>query len=285
MNKQILKVVYYIETHLYEDLDLVKLAEVASYSPFHFCRVFKIHVGESVMSYVTRLKLQKAAIEVKVGKKSMINIALDADYETPTGFLKAFKKQFGVTPTDFRQNEQKEFNSYKDIDMNTPKIITRQEVSVVFVREMGDYGESGKIAWKKLGGKMNNLNTEFEKQPLSIEMNLGKGKGEALGLCHDDPKVTQEDNIRYDAALAWGKAEVAELSKYGFETKNVAGGRYVKLLSNGGDNVNDWYGLYAWIDKKGYTFRDVPPFEKYLNALEEVDREKILVEIYVPIEE
>jgi len=284
MNKQIQKVLYYIESNLNEELDLIKLAAVANYSTFHFCRVFKVHVGESVMSYVNRLKLQNAAIEMKLKNKSMIDIAMDAGYETPTGFLKAFKKRFGTTPTDFKLITQQNFNQYKEVDMNTPEIVIREEAYVVFTRELGDYETSSEVAWKKLSAAMEALDTAFQKRPPNAEMKLGKDNVEALGICHDDPEVTDAKYIRYDAALAWSKEDVAELTNYGFESKTVAGGKYVKVLVECGENLESWYGLYAWIEKKGYRFRDVPPFEKYLNAIENPVNTEQTVEIYVPIE-
>ena len=85
--------------HLDDELDIALLADVSSYSPFHFCRVFKAQMGESVMSYTTRLRLESASIEVGMGNKPLINVALKAGFQTPSGFLKAFKKRFGATPT------------------------------------------------------------------------------------------------------------------------------------------------------------------------------------------
>ena len=285
MNKQIKKVIYYIEQNIDEKLDLVKLAKIACYSDYHFCRIFKVNVGESVMSYATRLKLERAVIQMRVSDKNTLEVALDAGYETHTGFIKAFKKHFGTTPTKYTKIYQQFYNNYKDIKMNTPEIVTRNEVYVVFTRESGEYEKSSTIAWQRLTAEMNNLDEAFRKRPPTTATNLGKSKGEALGICHDDPTVTQEENIRYDAALAWDKADVAELTNYGFDTKTIAGGKYARVLYKGYDNADAWYGLYSWVEKKGYTFRDVPPFEKYLNVLEEgLEKKDNLVEIYVPIE-
>lgn len=285
MNPQIQKVIYYIETHLDDGLELDKLAKIAGYSPYHFCRIFKIHIGESVMSYTIRLKLERAVREMMLADKSMIEIALDAGYKTPTGFLKAFKLRFNTTPTNYRQGTLVQLNRYKDIKMNKPEVVIREAVDVVFTRELGEYKKSADIAWKRLSEQLNSLEKKFEEHPPQSPMKIDPNEGEALGICHDDPKVTDEKNIRYDAAHAWDKEDVTELKNYGFETKRVAGGKYAKVdylgISNGEDA---WYGLYAWIEKNGYSFRDEPPFEKYLNGATERDFEKLKVEVYVPIE-
>lgn len=283
MNKQIKKVTYYIEEHLDDELDVIQLAKVAGYSHFHFCRIFKINTGESVMSYASRLRLERASIQLSLGNKSMIDVALDAGYQTPTGFLKAFKKRFGVTPSNFKN--QTLLNDEKDIHMNNAEIVIREQAHVVFTRELGDYSKSSSIAWESLSTAMNGLGEQFKKQPPKYEIVLGKGNGEAIGICHDDPEVTNEENIRYDAALAWGQKEVDILADYGFETKTIAGGKYTKVSYMGTyeDSEKAWYGLYVWIEKNGFEFRDEPSFEKYVNGFEEEDETKILTEIYVPV--
>lgn len=284
MNPQIQKVTYYIETNLDDEFQIEQLARIAGYSPFHFCRVFRLYVGESAISYAVRLKLERAAREMISAEKSVIEIALDAGYKTPTGFLKAFKQRFGMTPTDYKEDTKLQLDNYKGIKMNTPRIVTRGAVDVIFTREIGDYKKSSDIAWKKLSKQLNGLHEQFIKRPPKSSMNISPGKGEAIGICHDDPKVTDHTNIRYDAAIAWDKEDVEELKNYGFETKTIAGGQYATVdyygISNG---ENTWYGLYAWIEENGYKFRDEPPFEKYLNGATETDLEKFEVEVYVPI--
>ena len=169
--------------------------------------------------------------------------------------------------------------------MDNVKIVQREVAYVVFTREMGDYEKSSKIAWERLSAAMDNLEKKFAQRLPKTAMCLGRGNGEALGICHDNPEVTEEAKLRYDAALAWDKKDVEELANYDFETKSVAGGKYAMVEYMGGMEAADraWYGLYAWIEKNGYTFRDEPAFEKYINACNETDPTKIQTEVYVPI--
>jgi len=205
-------------------------------------------------------------------QKSMIEIAFNAGYKTPTGFLKAFKSRFGTTPSHYQHGSHIELNRYKKLTINTPVIVSRDLTEVIFARELGEYQKSSKSAWEKLGAQI--------KENRLIE--LDPAEGEALGICYDDPNITNPSNIRYEAAHSWDNME--ELKNGGFETKNIAGGNYAKVgylgISNGEDA---WYGLYAWIENNGYHFRDEPPFEKYLNGAVESDLEKLEVEVYVPV--
>ena len=203
MNPQIQKAAYYIETHLDAPLDLRHLAAVAGYSPYHFCRIFKLHMGESAMAYATRLKLERAGKTMLLAEKRMIEIALDAGFKTPSGFLKAFKSHFGMTPTQYKACTLSRLQRYKEISVNPPRIITREAIDAVFVRALGDYKQSSRIAWQKLTDKLGTLREQFETRPPGTAMQLGPERCEAIGICHDDPKVTDEAQIRYDAALAW----------------------------------------------------------------------------------
>jgi AraC family transcriptional regulator len=96
-------VMRYIHAHISEPLDRETLAEVASFSVPHFHRVFTAHVGESAVSYVRRLRLDRAGRKLRMGAVDITEVALAAGYDTHAAFSKAFKQQFGLSPSEFRQ--------------------------------------------------------------------------------------------------------------------------------------------------------------------------------------
>jgi AraC family transcriptional regulator len=96
-------VMKYIRHHIHEPLDRERLAAVAGFSIPHFHRVFTAHVGESAISYVRRLRLERAARKLRMGAVDITEVALAAGYDTHAAFSKAFKQQFGLSPSDFRQ--------------------------------------------------------------------------------------------------------------------------------------------------------------------------------------
>ena len=93
----------YIRQHIHEPLDREMLAAVAGFSVPHFHRVFTAHVGESAISYVRRLRLERAARKLRMGAIDITEVALAAGYDTHAAFGKAFKQQFGLSPSEFRQ--------------------------------------------------------------------------------------------------------------------------------------------------------------------------------------
>ena len=96
-------VMRYIREHISEPLDRETLAAVAGFSVPHFHRVFTAHVGESAISYVRRLRLERAARKLRMGAVDITEVALAAGYDTHAAFSKAFKQQFGLSPSEFRQ--------------------------------------------------------------------------------------------------------------------------------------------------------------------------------------
>jgi len=97
------EVMQYIREHINEPLNREMLAEIAGFSVPHFHRVFTAHVGESAASYVRRLRMERAGRKLRMGAVDITEVALAAGYDTHAAFSKAFKQQFGLSPSEFRQ--------------------------------------------------------------------------------------------------------------------------------------------------------------------------------------
>jgi AraC family transcriptional regulator len=97
------EVLRYIHRHIHEPLDRETLASVAGVSIPHFHRVFTAHVGESAISYVRRLRLNRAARKLRMGAVDITEVALTAGYDSHAAFSKVFRQQFGMSPREFRQ--------------------------------------------------------------------------------------------------------------------------------------------------------------------------------------
>ncbi|QLY81577.1 helix-turn-helix transcriptional regulator [Clostridium intestinale] len=91
----------YIKENLTESLSSENIAKNAGYSLYYFSRLFKTHVGLSVMEYVTERRLIKASEEIINGHK-ILKVSLDYGYNSHNGFAKAFKKRFGFSPSLLR---------------------------------------------------------------------------------------------------------------------------------------------------------------------------------------
>lgn len=97
------RVCSYIQQNIHQNLNREILADVAAYSVPHFHRVFTACMGESAINYVRRMRLNRAGRKLRMGAVDITAVALAAGYESHAAFGKAFKKQFGLSPSDFRE--------------------------------------------------------------------------------------------------------------------------------------------------------------------------------------
>ena len=92
----------YIRENMHESLDREVLAEVAGFSVPHLHRIFTAEVGENISNYVRRMRLERAGRKLRMGAVDITEVALAAGYETHSAFGKAFKQQYGLSPSEFR---------------------------------------------------------------------------------------------------------------------------------------------------------------------------------------
>jgi AraC family transcriptional regulator len=102
MLRQIQPVVAYAAGHLDQDVSLAALADRAGLSAFHLHRVFSAAAGETPKQFTLRLRLGRAAAMLLTGDDSVLDIALGCGFQSHEAFCRAFRKRFGMTPSDYR---------------------------------------------------------------------------------------------------------------------------------------------------------------------------------------
>jgi AraC family transcriptional regulator len=289
--ERILRVLLHIQRHLDEPLDLDRLAGVAAFSPYHFHRIFRGMVGETVHGHVRRLRLERAASRLRHTDDPVTRIALEAGYESHEAFTRAFRDAFGEPPSAFRNQvggHDGKMPSPAGIhlatDGRTPgfrpvrdegaamdvKICERDPLRVAFIRHVGPYDQCGK-AWERL--------CEWA-GPNGL---MGPG-AEMLGVCHDDPDVTPPGRIRYDACITVD-AGIEPEGDVGVQT--LAGGPYARFTHHGAyDRLGETYAalMGQWLPRSGRRLRSEPCIEAYLNDPDGTDPEDLVTDIYVPLE-
>lgn len=89
---------WFIETKLRGDLCLDAIASATGVKTYHVCRAFSACFGIPPMQYVRRRRMSEAAVLLRSGRYSVIEVALCCGYESPASFTRSFEAVFGVTP-------------------------------------------------------------------------------------------------------------------------------------------------------------------------------------------
>lgn len=101
------------------DITPEDIAFHAGFSTDYFNRIFTAHTGFRLMEYVRFTRLLKATRLLRLTEKDILNIALDCGYESPESFARAFKKQYGKTPVEYRTDMRTTEAYYSDFRMDT----------------------------------------------------------------------------------------------------------------------------------------------------------------------
>ena len=272
--QRINKVVAYINNHLDETLELKTLANEAALSDFHFHRIFKALKGEAIGGYITRLRLEATARLLRYTTLTIEEIAFNIGYETTASLSKAFKKQYGISPTEYRTNKdtyimKKEIIN-PDLALKAPKIVILEPKNLIYVALTGTYGSLD------YGKAYEQLWAVIKAQKL-----FTKGI-ESICISYDDPKITEGSLQRSDVCLAIHKSATPQEE---VSCKTLAGGKYAVFFYQGSyENLSQVYDTAVrWVIEHEYTLCEEPFFEKYLNDARHTPKEKLKTEIYIPI--
>lgn len=194
-------------------LQLDNLADKACLSKFHFSRIFQEYIGEPPVSFLRRIRLEKAASLLKHDCHfSILEVALRCGFSSPQLFSRMFGAKFGYSPKQFRSNhlvhlEDSSSSGYvtniregfNQICMETNTSITEDQIDIVtlpptrvaYVRSIGRYGGCDDIG-----------NAMIAIQHWAARHNLWTSTSEIMGISWDYSSITPVGLCRYDACVA-----------------------------------------------------------------------------------
>jgi AraC family transcriptional regulator len=301
-HERILRVLTHIQEHLDAALDLEELARVACFSSFHFHRLFAAMTGETLADHVRRLRLERAAMELRSSAQPVIQVALDAGYEAHAAFTRAFKAAYGASPSAFRRATEPiairaapsgvhyrpgvpltTFNT-NHLTTKIMKVIIKKikPLRVAYLRHVGPYEGVGQT-WNDLTAR------------LAADQRLRqRSVFQCIGIGHDDPAVTPAAELRFDACITVA-GDYEPQPPVAVQT--IAGGDYAVAVAkncptgkikDSFPDVRDAYQyLYGkWLARSSRELRPAPAFMMSEGARNTVASGKrpMDIHIYMPLQ-
>lgn len=274
----------FIATRLSEPLTVTQVAKHVALSEAHFQRQFHEAMGETVGQFVTRKRLETAALRLAYEPETPITtIALSSGYSSSSNFGKAFAAYFGVSPTQVRQPGEgaaprlgKLLARYgKVLDSNALYTSPRED-DVVLVQSEAERWNARVRFETSPGHTLACLASPEGYDPTAVQATWNEliGRARQLGLCDDEvdawgiaqdsPNLTAPDRCRYYAAVpcAAGVSVPAPLFTTVMQAGRYAVFRYhgqVALLSDA------YRSIYScWFRVSSVAPEDFAPFEHYV---------------------
>nr|WP_243735184.1 AraC family transcriptional regulator [Paenibacillus turpanensis] len=92
----------FIEQRIADDVSLQTIAEHVYLHPVYVSKIFKVETGENISDYAHRVRMKKAEYLLTHTQDKIYEIAVRLGYQRPHSFNHAFKKQYGLTPQEYR---------------------------------------------------------------------------------------------------------------------------------------------------------------------------------------
>jgi AraC family transcriptional regulator len=314
------RVIDYIEKHIDEELSLETLANVANFSRFHFHRIFRSMVGETLNNFIQRIRVEKAAMKlIAHPKKSITDIAFECGFSGSAAFSRVFRDTFKMSPSQWRlqKNLQNLYSNICKTDSNNcqlPGNIRKDfDISLLY-----NYDEKHHLIWRitmknKSGKKQTEGKIEVKDMPafhVAYVRHIGPYKGDTelfgglfgrlmkwagprdllrfpetkcMTVYYDDPKITDEEKLRVDACITVPENTAVE-GEVGKMT--VPGGKFAvgRFEINPDEYEAAWNSMMGgWLPESGYQCDDRLCYELYQNDPKEHPENKHIVDICIPV--
>ena len=261
---RLMRVTSHMHAHLDDPLDLARLADIACLSPYHFHRIYRAMICETIMETLSRMRMQRASNGLAGSQLSIAEIAKQAGYGSVQAFTRAFRASFGTSPAVFRARRQPKLG-----DPPMPvEIQDRPPLRIACVSHRGPPQTIGAafdrvVAWA--GPKRVTMPPAWGVAVyLSDMMTVPAADQQALAGLTVGPDVAADETV---------------------SIHEVPGGRYAVLLYKGPyAHIGKGYEeLFGWLPTSGEEPADRPCHEVNLNDPRQTAPEDLLTELCLPL--
>ncbi len=280
-------VLRYIETHLDERLNLNELSKRAFYSPYHFHRIFRQVVGETLNDYIVRRRIEKAASMLLHSSTSISEIARNYGFSSLASFSKSFKKFYGYSPKEFRLSNDKRYSKIGQFEQSLDDYLrvintVKNWIKMSGIIELKNLQEMhlGYLSCKGLNKIPETYNQLMK---WAKKKDLMSNDEKMISIFHDSLKITSPEMVRVNACILLDKNYTLEddlVSKQILNPGTCLVGRFEIRME---EFEKSWIGMFIEMNDRGLERNEVPPFEIYHNDFRLHPENKCIVELCIPV--
>lgn len=291
--RRINRVFEYIDQNLDSDLSLPRLSEIASFSPFHFHRIFKTLTGETLNEHLSRRKLEKAGADLLHSNIKIAHIAHKYGFSDNASFSKAFKKNFGLSPTEFKRQNPNRHSKIRQLDSKNGQGYPDYEKYICIIINLKNWMKKNARIEVKEMPKMEmayvstigaaNLEPAFKKlMKWASPLGLINSSTRMATIYHDSFKFTEAAKVRMSASiiLEGGVETSGEIGKTLIEAGKFIVGRFEIAFD---EFEKAWTAMFLWMNENGYKKAEGNPFEIYHNNFNDHPEKKAIVDFCIPV--
>ncbi|MDR3397345.1 MAG: AraC family transcriptional regulator [Pandoraea sp.] len=261
-------VLEWLASHPDSTPDLYHLAELACLSPYHFHRIYRALLGETVNGTVQRIRMHRAAVALAGSEDSMRVVASRAGYASDAAFNRAFGAFFGMPPGRYRDARSGPLDP-QELTMYPITVESFPATTLAVLKHSGDYQEIGPVFVRAF--------------MLASAHGLALPAAAGFGVYFDDPEQVPVDQLRSLAGVA--VAADADIGN-DLERFEIPAGRCAVLTYTGPYNEmsQPYQWLFsAWLPNSGLEPADFPMFEQYLNDPRSTPAAQLQTRICLPV--
>lgn len=256
--------IHYIESNLSTNLSLHEVAKASHFSEFHFHRIFKGVMDETVNDFITRRRMERAVNRLICYQDlSITQIALESGFSSSANFSKAVKLYFGFSPSELRnpnktiqkssrlKNENSKIGKiqskygkvFSPIDLYPTHITTSDISPKHYVTGQGENqfntGEKMDVkvktlaeqkVWKlsSVGGYEESAIYQTWGQLIDFAQARGieESNQKRFAFCYDNPVLTPLNKCRYEAAIIMPEAVQSVAVNAPYFIASIPAGKY-----------------------------------------------------------
>ena len=282
--------------NLDQPLKLEVVASAAGFSPFHFHRIFRSLVGESLGEFVKRVRLERAlTLMSRQGwatrrQPSLTDIAFACGFASSSDFSRCFRQRYGVPPSRF------DVGSFRRKRRAEWEIATADPQDRYLLRRLkpGTNPDGFAVRLRRLPPRtvayirvLDSFRPGVVARAIERLVRWAEARGLAdgqwLGYMWDNPEIVAHRDCRYDVGLEVPDLTPGgEVGRFEFPAMQVA-----EIEVRGGIDLEmralDWL-FGTWLPASGFVPTDQPNFEAWIGRPFAHGMEHFEILVQIPVE-